>query len=146
MTLRKVPRLIVRSDSNQSAVVKTLRAIGLTVINTHQLGGEFLDLLVCCPHGQQILVEVKFDQVFLTDDEREFHAAWPAPIIVDPGLGTRGIVAIEDTRPLCVKAGLSWRWLISDLVGWYRVCQDIAAGPDRLCDKCAKALMVEMNS
>jgi hypothetical protein len=75
MTLRTASRV----DANQPAVVKALRAIGASVLHTHQLKNCF-DLLVGY-RGRTFLMEVKDPSQppsarQLTPGEAEFRRRW----------------------------------------------------------------------
>ena len=66
-----------RTDNNQPAIVKALRAAGCKVHLTHRLGDGFVDLVVWSPFTMRVyLGEVKSPGGELTPAEREFHYEW----------------------------------------------------------------------
>ena len=68
-------RTASRVDANQSAIVAALRAIGASVLHTHQLKNCF-DLLVGY-RGRTFLMELKVsDREPLTPGEAEFRRTW----------------------------------------------------------------------
>ncbi|MGI4863712.1 MAG: hypothetical protein ACRYFZ_07280 [Janthinobacterium lividum] len=74
-----MPRTAARVDANQPEIVKALRAIGATILHTHQLKNCF-DLLVGY-RGRTFLMEVKDpaqppSKRHLTEGEAEFKATW----------------------------------------------------------------------
>lgn len=77
-------RLKARIDANHAAVVNALRKAGCSVQSLAALGKGVPDLLVArC--GNNVLLEVKDgvkppSQRKLTDDEREWHVKWNAPV------------------------------------------------------------------
>ena len=78
-----------KTDTNQAAIVATLRRMGFHVATTHRVGSGFPDLVVTgerLPAGGMaaLLVEVKDGRGRLTPDEVEWHAAYPdgGPLIV----------------------------------------------------------------
>lgn len=82
-------RRAAKVDANQPALVAQLRAAGYHVAPTHALGRGFPDLIVTgvrLPTGDvaALLVEVKDSRGKLTEDEQEWHAAYPegGPLIV----------------------------------------------------------------
>ena len=74
-------RVIAKVDSNQSAVVKTLRSVpGVSVLLLHQVGGGCPDLCVGY-QGRNYLFELKNPSQVpskqqLTEAEKEFAASW----------------------------------------------------------------------
>ena len=64
-----------KTDANQPELVRAARRIGATVHVTAALGCGFPDLVIGF-RGETHLVEVKQRGEDLTDDEREFFAAW----------------------------------------------------------------------
>lgn len=64
-----------KRDTNQPAMVKALRAVGISVAITHTLGEGFPDLVVGL-HGETLLVEVKMPGGSVTDDEQKFRYYW----------------------------------------------------------------------
>jgi hypothetical protein len=80
-----------RTDENQIEIVKSLRAVGLSVAVTSNLGDGFPDIvtggLMPCPHcnkkfSQNKLVEIKSDKGTLTEDQKKFHGLWRGNIVV----------------------------------------------------------------
>ena len=70
-----------RTDANQSAIVAALRAVGVWVWDTHELGLGFPDL-VTWHNGEFRLVEVKTAMGRLTCWEREFIERCPGVVHV----------------------------------------------------------------
>ena len=73
-------RLRAKTDVNQKAVVKQLRAIGATVAITSQLGKGFPDIVVGYG-GDNYLFEIKDPKKTpserkLTKDEQTFNDSW----------------------------------------------------------------------
>ena len=80
---RRAPRL----DGNHPQIVSALRAVGCSVLSLASLGGGIPDLLIFSPRRGYVLLEVKDgsripSQRRLTEDQKEFHAAWLGPISV----------------------------------------------------------------
>jgi hypothetical protein len=70
-----MPRTAAKVDANQPAIVKALRAIGATVLHTHQLKNCF-DILVGF-RGRTFLMEIKAtEKDKLTPGEAEFQRTW----------------------------------------------------------------------
>jgi hypothetical protein len=68
-------RTVSRVDTNQPAVVKALRAIGCSILYTHQLKNCF-DILVGY-RGRTFLMEIKAtEKDQLTAGEAEFQRTW----------------------------------------------------------------------
>ena len=68
-------RTAARVDANQPAIVSALRAIGATILHTHQLKNCF-DLLVGY-RGRTFLMEIKAsEKEKLTPGEAEFQRTW----------------------------------------------------------------------
>jgi len=68
-------RTAAKVDANQPAVVKALRAIGASVLHTHQLKNCF-DILVGY-RGRTFLMEIKAtEKDTLTPGEAEFQRTW----------------------------------------------------------------------
>jgi hypothetical protein len=68
-------------DANQPAVVAELRAMGYSVMLTHQLGEGKPDMVVGAP-GVALLVELKLTKKSaLTDDELRFRETWKGPLM-----------------------------------------------------------------
>ena len=70
-----------RTDANQSAIVKSLRAAGCVVEVTSDVGRGFPDLVVRTPRGTVMLVEIKDGSLppsrrALTPDELAFSKRW----------------------------------------------------------------------
>lgn len=73
-------RLRARADANQDEIVKALRAIGCSVLPTHQLGNGAPDLAVGI-RGVNLMMEIKDgskppSEQRLTDDEMTFLNEW----------------------------------------------------------------------
>ena len=66
-----------RRDLPHKDVGKAFRAAGWFAFDTADLGGGFVDWLVCSPAGRVVLVEVKSPGGVLTDDEAKFSMAYP---------------------------------------------------------------------
>lgn len=64
-----------RADRNQQEVMNAYRGLGCSVESIHRLGHGIPDLLVGVA-GVTDVVEVKDGNGELTEDEREWHAAW----------------------------------------------------------------------
>ena len=70
-----MPRTAAKVDVNQPAIVKALRAIGATVLHTHQLKNCF-DILVGY-RGRTFLMEIKAtEKDKLTPGEAKFREDW----------------------------------------------------------------------
>ncbi len=72
-------------DANQRTIVKALRAMGATVLHTHQLGKGAPDLIVGY-RGREYLLECKDGQKppsarKLTPDEETFHRTWRGSVV-----------------------------------------------------------------
>jgi hypothetical protein len=68
-------RVASRVDRNQASIVRAMRAVGASVLHTHQLKNAF-DLLVGY-RKRTFLMEIKFsEQDELTTGESEFHRTW----------------------------------------------------------------------
>ena len=70
-----------RIDDNQPEIVKALREAGCSVESLAMVGHGVPDLLVACPDGRTLLLEVKDGEKppsarRLTDDEREWQDRW----------------------------------------------------------------------
>lgn len=75
-----------RTDANQVAVVKALRAIGCSVAVTSALGAGFPDIVVAL-RGRTVLMEIKDGDKppsarKLTPDEQAFRQAWRGEYVV----------------------------------------------------------------
>jgi hypothetical protein len=72
----------MRADGNQAEIVAALRRIGVSVLDTHLVGGGCPDLVVgyrCVTR----LLELKQPGRDLEPHQREWHAAWRgSPVIV----------------------------------------------------------------
>ena len=76
-------------DVNQREIVRAVRAAGLHVALTHQLGAGFPDVIVTgysLPLNAvaAVFVEIKAGNDKLTEREQEWHAAYPdgGPLII----------------------------------------------------------------
>ena len=79
-------RLRGKTDANQPEIVRSLRKLGCTVFPTSNLGSGFPDILVGF-RGHNWLFEIKDSnqppsKQQLTDDEKDFHAAWNGQVAV----------------------------------------------------------------
>ena len=88
-------RIAARTDSNHAQIVKELRSLGCTVLNTHQLKGAF-DILVG-HRGENYAFEIKDPAKVkskrrLTEKETEFHNKW------------RGQISIIETTEDAIKS------------------------------------------
>ena len=70
-----------RTDSNQGEIVQALRSCGASVQDLHALGHGCPDLAVGF-RGINYLCEIKSEHGKLTDDERDWHAAWKGQVCV----------------------------------------------------------------
>jgi len=71
-----------RIDGNQVEIVRSLRALGMSVMVMSDLGGGKPDIAVGA-HGQNFFVELKsHSRVKLTDDEKEFHSTWRGQVCI----------------------------------------------------------------
>lgn len=64
-----------RRDTTHKAIVQALRAVGATVADTADLGGDFPDLVVGF-RGKTWLMEVKGPKGRLSEGQAAFQAAW----------------------------------------------------------------------
>lgn len=79
-------RQAARVDANQSAIVKLVRSLGVTVKITSNEGHGFPDTVWGC-NGINYLVEIKDGNQppsgrKLTEDEAKFHAEWRGQVCV----------------------------------------------------------------
>jgi len=70
-----------RVDANQPEIVRQLREIGCSVLDTHDLGKGAPDIVVGW-RGYNWLFEVKSDKGRMTPDETTFHLTWQGQIHV----------------------------------------------------------------
>ena len=68
-------RWAAKTDANQHAIVKALRARGARVHSLHRVGQGCPDLLVGF-QGHNLLMEVKTEDGVLTDSEARCHERW----------------------------------------------------------------------
>lgn len=73
-------RRAARIDENQKEIVEAFRAMGCSVLHTHQLGHGAPDIIVG-KNKKNILIEIKdgnkpLSDRALTHDEIEFHKEW----------------------------------------------------------------------
>ena len=68
-------RAIAKIDANQPEIVEAFRQLHCTVLLLHQVGSGCPDLLVGV-NGFNVLVEVKTATGELTNDQKDFIAAW----------------------------------------------------------------------
>ena len=87
-------RRAAKKDLNHNAIRDTLRGIGVTVIETYQLGGGFPDLLWTW-RGATGLIEVKGKGEKLTEAEAKFHTDYPGAlaVVVTPADAYRAVGA-----------------------------------------------------
>ena len=71
-----------RVDANHGDIRDGLRQCGVYVIDTHELGGGFPDLVAWTPQRGWRLLEVKTLRGRLTPDEKALHDSCPGPIDV----------------------------------------------------------------
>ena len=74
-----------RTDTNQTEIVKALRAVGASVAVTSSLGKGFPDLVVGW-QGRNYLLEVKDgtlppSRTRLTPDEQKWHDSWRGHVV-----------------------------------------------------------------
>lgn len=77
-------RRAARIDDNQREVVEAFRALGCSVLHTHQLGHGAPDIIIAL-HNETVSIEIKdgtkpLSQRGLTPDEIEFHKTWKGRI------------------------------------------------------------------
>ena len=70
-----------RRDLLHKDVGKAFRAAGWFAFDTADLGGGFVDWLVCSPKGRVVLVEVKSPGGVLTDAEAKFSMEYPGEYV-----------------------------------------------------------------
>lgn len=75
-----------RPDRNQAEIMRQLTTYGMTVVDTHDVGGGFGDIAVGY-QGENFFFEIKNPKVRkcdreLTKDEKEFHKTWLGQIDV----------------------------------------------------------------
>ena len=72
-----------RSDLNQSAIIKCLRAVGCSVAVTSQLGYGFPDIVVGYMN-KNYLFEIKNNSTHgkLNDSQLAFHSKWKGKIFI----------------------------------------------------------------
>lgn len=85
-----------RRDTTHKEVRDGLRALGISVADTADMGDDFPDLVVGV-RGQTFLIEVKGPKTPVSEGQREFAAAWRgSPVIVarslDEALAGLGLV------------------------------------------------------
>ena len=93
-------RLRAAVDANQKAIVAACRAMGATVLHTHQLGKGAPDLIVGFK-GREYLLECKDGSKppsarRLTPDEETWHRQWRGSVVrvvesVDDALAALGV-------------------------------------------------------
>ena len=67
-----------RTDANQPEIVQALRDAGREVQDLHEVGHGCPDLLVLCPSGRWVLLEVKMPGATLTAREIRWHTQFAA--------------------------------------------------------------------
>ena len=65
-----------RTDANQAEIVEALRMAGRKVQDLHGVGRGCPDLLVLCPSGALVLLEVKTPAGKLNERERDWLLEW----------------------------------------------------------------------
>lgn len=70
-----------RTDGNQQQIMDAYRALGVAVLDLHEVGRGCPDLLVAIA-GRSDLVEVKTAGGTFTPAEREFAERWPKAVVV----------------------------------------------------------------
>lgn len=75
-----------RTDANQLAIVKALRAIGCSVVSLHRVGAGVPDLLVG-KDGRNLLMEIKVPGGKLNPKQKQWHLSWA---------GQRAVVRTEE--------------------------------------------------
>ncbi len=94
-------RRAAKIDANQPAIVDGLRRLGYRVQSLASVGQGVPDLLVGCPDGRLVLLEVKDGAKppsarKLTPDEEAWHAVWRCwPVFVVDSLES----ALSSLRP-----------------------------------------------
>lgn len=69
-----IHRRAAKRDANEAEIIKALRRVGAQVV---QLSGKGVPDLLVGFRGELFLLEVKMPKTGkLTDDQKEFHAAW----------------------------------------------------------------------
>ena len=88
-------RLYGKVDANQAAIVKALRAVGMSVLSLAPMGKGCPDLLVA-DDDSYFLIEVKGPKGKLTDDQVAFIADWRGVVhiarTVDEALNIVGVL------------------------------------------------------
>lgn len=91
-------RRVMRRDANHDAIVSALRAAGISVHDTHTVGGGFPDLVVGC-RGITTMLEVKMPMETLEPHQRDWHAAWRgSPVLIARTIEEAIAVVHESTR------------------------------------------------
>jgi len=88
-------RLAARTDRNQAAIVKALRAAGCRVLSLASVGHGCPDLLACRA-DQVYLLEIKDGRKSasrrkLTPAQKHFHQAWPVAIVKNESEALRAV-------------------------------------------------------
>lgn len=83
-------RTRAKVDDNQASIVADLRALGVSVLHLHAVGGGCPDLL-CGYRRRNVLLEIKDGSKSpsrrkLTTDQVEFHAAWRGQVAIAESL------------------------------------------------------------
>lgn len=71
-----------RTDSNQAAIVTTLRELHCHVIDLHSVGRGCPDLHVSLPNGQTFLAEIKTSAGTLNEAQIAFQRTYPGKVYV----------------------------------------------------------------
>ena len=101
-------RRAARTDSNQTEIVKALRAIGCSVQSLAAVGKGCPDLLVGW-QGRNVLMEIKDGDKCpsarkLTEDETRWHAGWKGRVFVVKDVAG-AIAAVQNRQAGVAKAG-----------------------------------------
>ena len=71
-----------RTDANHQQMIDDFRDLGFFVVDTHELGRGFGDLVVWSPRTKWLPIEIKSPGGSLNARERQFHALCPGPIAI----------------------------------------------------------------
>ena len=73
-------RRAAKIDTNQPLIVEALRKAGYHVVDTHELGDGFPDILAVTKSGVNVLIEIKSPGGKLTAKEHTFHRTFPGAL------------------------------------------------------------------
>ena len=88
-----------RTDANQNRIVGSLRMAGADVLHLHTVGKGCPDILVGANidgERRNILMEIKTDKGYLTDNQVEWLATWRGQVAV--------VRSVEDALKLIGRA------------------------------------------